>query len=361
MSASSFHRLSALSIRRLVIVSTMLSAIGPPIGSAHAQEDEGDPYLGIPEGGGPIVTGPVPEGLTAIDAASCGECHEAAYREWARSRHRHSSDDALYLREFEVRRPPFCTACHSPRPEASADGVDCASCHVRDGAVLSAQVSGRAPHRSRLAPELDQPLACARCHEFDFEHQPGERLQRTLTEWSVSDAPLRGQTCSGCHFPATRRRRAHDLAGLEDPARLRRAIAVTASATYDGSHTHVVLRLRARDVGHAVPTGDMFRNLEVRTWPSGRPADADQVYLARQFAVNRRGWHERADDRIPPRGERVVELWLPDRVRSVGWSVDLRLTSRRRAAEAGWPDTRVTRRLAQGTTRVQFPSRPYTE
>lgn len=309
-----------------------------------------DPHLDIPIGGGPIDVGPVPAGLDAVDAASCGECHERHYREWAGSAHRTASTNALFLAELGPRRRAFCVDCHAPRRDASA-GVDCAVCHVREGAVLNPRVSGRAPHASRAAPELAGTLACARCHQFEFEGQPGELLQRTTDEWMAS--AHRGTSCQGCHLPERGGHHRHDFPGGLDEELLRDAIRVEARATREGETTRLHLELSADRAGHAVPTGDIFRRLEIRAWPAGEPDRVVSTVLGRRFRVDRTGWHEREDRRVPPTGALSVELALEGAAARVAYSVELWRTMPERARRLGWSPRDVRRRLSAGVVRVE--------
>ncbi len=300
----------------------------------------------IRPGGGPIETGRIPAGLRSIDAASCGECHAEHLREWQTSAHRASFTSPVFLAEFRHRRLPSCVRCHAPRTERAA-GIDCAACHVRDGAVLNPTVSGRAPHASRAAPELSDERACAPCHEFDFDGQPGDRLQRTVSEWAES--PHAGTSCQGCHLPLRDGRHAHHFPGGLDATLVRNAITVRSGrAQAEDGVTRVHLTLAVNRAGHAVPTGDIFRRLEVRVWPEGQPQRAESVMLARRFRVSRRRWQEIADRRVPATGERRLTIELEGHLDRVAYAIDLWRAPPDRAAVERWPDRDVRRRLAEG-------------
>lgn len=311
--------------------------------SAAAQEVA---RLSLPVGGGPVDAGPVPAGLRSIEPGACGECHDDHLREWEASAHRVASTNPVFRAELGERRLPSCVQCHAPRGER-AQGIDCAVCHVRDGAVLNPIVSGRAPHASRVAPELADERACAACHEFDFDGQPGDRLQRTVSEWRES--PHAGTACQGCHMPRRDGHRAHHFPGGLDDTLVERAIEVVREEAYvDGDITRVRLTLQADRAGHAVPTGDIFRRLEVRVWPDGQPARAVSTMLARRFRVTRDGWTELGDRRIPARGTRPVTIELDGAVDRVAYAIDLWRVSPGRAREHRWRDRDVRRRLAEG-------------
>ncbi|MFK7986685.1 MAG: hypothetical protein AB8I08_11725 [Sandaracinaceae bacterium] len=318
------------------------------LGALAFAQDALDPYLGIPEGGGPVVPGQVPRGLDSIDADACGACHQRHLREWRGSAHHTAFTNPLFEAEYTPQQQAYCDRCHAPRADAEA-GVDCAVCHVRGGAVLNPTVSGRAPHLSREAPELAGTLACARCHDFAFEGQE-ERLQRTVEEWMAS--PHNGTPCQGCHLRARGRHHDHTLPGGLDARLLRDAIEVQVTASRSGGQTRVRLRLAAAGAGHAVPTGDIFRRLIVEAWPRGQRPSGASTELGRRFVIDARGHHrERADDRIPAAGERVVELVLEGEHPRLGWSVWLWRTDPTRAARLSLTDAQSRRRLARGWVR----------
>ena len=73
--------------------------------------------------------------------------HERALREWQGSGHHRSFTSPLFQAEHAHGGSPWCESCHAPRGvERAGDGVDCVSCHVRGGFIVSAHVSGDAPH-----------------------------------------------------------------------------------------------------------------------------------------------------------------------------------------------------------------------
>ena len=343
---------SAVSLRDAPTLRWMLLAMAASAAASVARAQDTDPYLGIPIGGGPVAVGATPSGLTSVDAESCGVCHESHYREWQSSVHRTAYTNPVFVAEYGRRHRAFCRRCHAPRAVAASDGIDCAVCHVRDGAILNPTVSGRAPHRSREAPALGQPFACARCHEFEFENQPGELLQRTLTEWTRSPASERGATCQSCHMPGAPGHHRHDAPGSRDPEMLARALSVDARARSGDSQTTLTLRLEVDGAGHAVPTGDMFRRLQIRAWPIERPGDVATAWLRRRFSVDRRGWHETSDTRIPARGRREVVLELGP-AREVGWSIDLWLLPQSEADQASIPNREARRTMASGRVLVE--------
>jgi mono/diheme cytochrome c family protein len=229
-------------------------------------------------GRAPVHTG---ETGARLSAQQCQGCHERTYQEWSRSRHAQAWSNELFTESFKDRRSPWCVHCHAPlaeqrdqvflgesaQPELLQEGVNCATCHLRDGVLLSGRAPSQAAqqaHRIRHEPSLGTADFCGGCHEFhlpDF-HTPGRPdspllMQKTLTEWRASSAARRGQTCQSCHMAQG----AHTFPGGHELELVRGALEI--SWRWSGS-SQLCAVLRARDVGHAVPTGDPFRSLRLR-------------------------------------------------------------------------------------------------
>lgn len=89
--------------------------------------------------------------------------------------------------------------------------------------------------------------------------------------------------CADCHMPKTQGSSSHDFQRVRDPAWLRSKLQITARARRDGGAQFV---LRAVGVGHAFPTGDLFRRLKLEmSWhaANGQTLESQRSYLARHF------------------------------------------------------------------------------
>ncbi len=371
-------------MRRLVPSAVALAALaGAALVAAPAGAIRGIEGL-FNHGAAPIDVGPTPAGLAALDAEACASCHADVAEEWRGSMHRAAWTDPVFQAAF-VREPlEACRNCHAPQRAPGAepsglaahDGVTCATCHVRDGEVLSTGEGRGAPHPVRRVPELGASEYCAGCHQFDFPAERGaarghpptdEPMQDTYEEWALSDAARDGVQCQGCHMPRVtdasgRTHRSHRFLGVRDEAFLRSAVHVEAAARRDGSEVVVTLRLVPGATGHAFPTGDLFRRGELRAW-----VDADRpevVALAREFrdepermpdgsmAFVRR---ERGDSRVPPPGfgaPRAYELRFTTDADEVSWSLDHLLMPSPMAASQGFSQARVRRVLWAGSVHV---------
>ncbi|MCA9491300.1 MAG: hypothetical protein KC621_15320 [Myxococcales bacterium] len=218
-------------------------------------------------------------------SAACAGCHPDEVADWERSRHRASWTNELMFEGYVQETRRFCVTCHAPLREQvdevlantpfyrsrdpgsgvaptamfpepmAAEGVTCVVCHLREGRVLA--VDGAGAHRFTDAPELASAELCGSCHQFpvagfvDGRMAPTETLmQGTYDEWRRWSASTGdGRVCQDCHLPAGRHlfRGAHDLDWLRASVRVER----------DGDE----LVVSTVDVGHDLPSGDLFRAL----------------------------------------------------------------------------------------------------
>lgn len=278
--------------------------------------------------------------LVGLGDADCQACHPEVATEWARSRHHVAFTNADFQRSFAREPLAFCRDCHAParlraRPlpgdEAEALGVGCIDCHgegptIRTGPGVAPV---QAPHLLERSADFGT-RSCARCHEFGFpaasRRPAGSMMQTTMREHLASAHADRG--CDACHLPRRGEGRDHSLAGTRDPDALRRALAVT--ATREGND--LLISIAPRDIGHAFPTGDLFRRLALHAelHAGGERVAATTRYLARHFVARRRedgtldpafAWPE-PDDRL--RGPTTIRLTLDPGARGeLRWWIDL--------------------------------------
>lgn len=290
----------------------------------------------------PAMPGPARQ-APASDRAElneqCVACHVEAAAQWQASLHRGSfvDEDVAVAMTREPR--AFCRSCHAPESdpetappaELAALGVACVTCHVPTGAELPAGAVLAAP-RERAGVESPHPVirdeafatdaACGSCHEFAAPGSPGLMMQSTLTEHRTS--AFATSPCQSCHMPHEGEgRRSHRFAASRDPAMLRAALQATAERSGD----EVVVSLAPGAVGHAFPTGDLFRRLVVELGHEddrGEWIELDARVLTRHIEARRgRGRVQVADDRpgaVP--GRIRVELAAPGLAeRTLGWRV----------------------------------------
>ncbi|MCB9658696.1 MAG: multiheme c-type cytochrome [Polyangiales bacterium] len=298
---------------------------------------------------------PAAPSTTLVEPRACAGCHAEVTREWQESLHAQSFRDPIFLAEYRPHPVEDCVACHAPLATNlvapgevdTREGVACVACHVdAAGHILgttwgrpTGSVPGRttargddAPHPVQRSAELGSAAACARCHEFGFPpprdrsmgYDPTVLQQATFTEWRGSRAGRQGLACVSCHMP----RRAdghvdHRMPGASAEL-LARSVRVDVRATREHDGVAVRVTLRTRDVGHALPTGDIFRRLIVR---AELGAESMSSELRRHFGTSHVGdalvTTEIDDTRLMPGRPRVVTLHLPPvpDVHAVRWSV----------------------------------------
>ena len=262
------------------------------------------------------------------DNQGCVDCHPDAAATWEGSLHQRAWVEPAFQTSYAREPLEFCRGCHAPRAdpaleppaELAALGVDCVSCHVREGEIHTGPASADAkpaPHALTREPDFGE-TACADCHQFEFPRKThrvrGTLMQKTMLEHERSEwAEL---TCADCHFPANDngRGRNHGLAISRDPELLRASL--VAEVDWAPGGEGVRFALEPNGVGHSFPTGDLFRRLELRVEvldEAGAVIATERRYLARHFASVHEGHGligEARDDRLL--GPATIELALPD-------------------------------------------------
>lgn len=311
----------------------------------------------------------VPRGLTSLSAAECGRCHGAIYREWRQSVHAQAWTDLQFQAEF--RKDPgvqwMCVNCHTPlvnqldslvvalraddvarpvrranpgfEPALKLEGITCAACHVRDGAVEGPFGDPRAPHAVRLNPAFRSSDLCLRCHQA-VQAYPGKNFVCTFQtgdEWRSGPHAAQGKICQDCHMPAVRRalvpggpvRRtglhgwigSHLRKGGETSltlwdslaARLPPGVALRADpAPRAAPGASATWRVRAvnANAGHDLPTGDPERSVWIQLAALGERGDT--LASAEHRIEQRYQWspvvRKLADDRLAPGDSAIVTL-----------------------------------------------------
>jgi hypothetical protein len=256
---------------------------------------------------------PPPRSGAKPASAACEACHAEVAAEWRKSLHHASFDDASFQASYAREPSRFCSACHAPhdpdappgaRTELASLGIACITCHGAEATLATARdARGHAPHPVARDPSFATAAACARCHEFSFPDRPGstlpeDRMQRTVSEHAGS--AFAAASCADCHMPRTGPggHRSHRFAASRDPDMLRRALVVRARAV-EPDVVEVLLSPGA--VGHAFPTGDLFRRLLVgveRVDAEGARIDGALAPIGRTFAF-RAGHQRELEDRRP--------------------------------------------------------------
>jgi hypothetical protein len=338
-----------------------------------------------------------PTGLADLRAATCGECHAEIFAEWRVSTHAQAwTDRQLQAEMAKSDNRWLCNNCHTPlleqmetwavglvdgdverprrvpNPAFDAafrdEGITCAACHVRDGAVEGPSGIQTDAHPTRKAERFGDERICLTCHQAVRRYAGKDFICifETGAEWRESPYGRADQPCQSCHMqPVTRPQAAgapprpgrrhywpgagiYKVAGFGPPLeQLGAGLGVEVEAT----RTALLLQLSNSAAGHMLPTGDpeRFIRVEVELFDDrGRPIG--EVHEERIGQVWE-WWPEPrklADHRLAPL--EVREITIPRPPTAARWA--LTATSHRISAEAlayhdldGYPSSRVTHEL----------------
>ncbi|MCB0481961.1 MAG: hypothetical protein KDC83_11055 [Flavobacteriales bacterium] len=176
----------------------------------------------------------IPEGLSSLSAKQCGACHTKHYEEWKLSTHAHAWTDLQFQAELKKESSPFmCINCHIPlqnqqeyiveglidgdiykpvkKPNPHFDqnlqqeGINCASCHVRNNAVIGTKGSTNAPHKTVKDADFLSEKLCISCHNANAVITPTLACSfETGDEWK--SGPYFGKkNCISCHMESVDR------------------------------------------------------------------------------------------------------------------------------------------------------------
>lgn len=321
----------------------------------------------------------VPRAPSRVTATACAGCHRTAVRAWRGTLHARAWRDPVFAAAYRDEPMAFCRGCHAPladparEPDAVArdEGVSCVQCHTQSA---SHAATGGLAHADGAAPASRR---CGACHAFAFPVDRGAGaalwrttlpMQDTVGEWRRSEAGARGEGCVACHMPDGD----HRLRGVEDAGFLRGAAIVEAEGVRRGDAVTVTARVRATGVGHALPTGDIQRQVWLTAWVEGDAGSARRHVFARRFEevpfVDDRGAthfarSERHDGRLAPPGpdsEDTVTLALTSRARgAVRWRLELVRTSPEVARAQGLDLDALRAPIAEGVATMRPRSPRY--
>jgi hypothetical protein len=244
------------------------------------------------------LTGVVPPPGFSLESSSCTRCHGREAHAVRDSGHAQSWSSPIFQRGWARTPIAWCVNCHAPLPEVALrdEGINCAVCHVREGAVLTAHEPSPAARRAHPTVR-DERLAsselCAGCHQFNFPKVGHEGvlssrhpMQNTFAEWRSSS--FAATACQGCHE--------HGRHGAHDEAALRAAVQV--DLHLEGESARV--RFTSTRVGHRLPTGDLFRALELDLCADAACEEVlGSVALKRTYRRDVDSWRVDTDTSIP--------------------------------------------------------------
>lgn len=298
----------------------------------------------------------IPEGLSSLSAESCGVCHQEYYEEWKLSTHAHAWTDLQFQAELQKESSPYlCINCHIPlqnqqewevvglingdiyRPvkkenphfdrKLMMEGINCASCHVRDGAIVGTKGNTNAPHKVIKAPELLSENLCIGCHNANAVVTPTLACTfETGDEWKAG--PFYGQkNCISCHMPEVERSL---VTGYEKRPAHRHFFTGSGIPKFDTVQTTVLnglsftkmreevtkdsvifqIKVKNEFAGHRVPSGDPERFILTEM---ALKDDHGKTYAKKTFRIGEKWeWYPLAkklsDNNLYPGEERIYSF-----------------------------------------------------
>ncbi len=368
---------------RAVRILLLLFLIGCQSGAATPPtvEEARAFYASQPRHLRPVPHQETPAGLPDLRASTCGTCHQAIYAEWQASTHARAwMDDPQFQAELHKSETSgvawMCINCHTPvenqlpklvarldgdldkpvfvdNPDYDAtlalEAITCATCHVRDGAVLGPWGDTTAPHPVRKSDDLLTPAVCTQCHQA-AAHFPSIGLAcafETGDELAAGPYAAEGKNCQSCHMPEVRRplmpgtpertTRRHFFGGSLIPKQPAFADDVAAMRPFfkDGLAVRWLdpplegdtlrFELHNAEAGHRLPTGDPERFLKIDAaliGPDGPVAEhSERIGQVWEWSPQPR---RIADNRLAPRERRTVTFPIPEGLPAASYVLHLR-------------------------------------
>jgi hypothetical protein len=257
-------------------------------------------------------------------AKDCGRCHSDIYNNWLTSRHRVSHSNELYQYSFKLEPLEWCENCHAPLREKNSnnlflanEGISCNVCHIRDQKVIVAtkpKFDVNSYHDYIELKEFGSAELCKSCHDFNFptwqtfksnsKHIEFSNLsmQGTFDEWNESSFKSESD-CIDCHLmPGTKK--SHTFFGGHSSVELSNSFLIK---SYYVSANTIAVEVISLRIGHAFPTGDLFRALKLKLF-STKGKLIKEIVLSKKYRVTTPGERKEnespklliADTRIPP-------------------------------------------------------------
>ena len=277
----------------------------------------------------PLQDPALPSGYSR-SAEACADCHPDEAASWRKSRHAVAFTNPIFQASWLHWPNGWCLDCHLPLREAQVErlgtkaiagsihdvseppqaglwneGVTCSVCHVRDGAIVTANRPTREAQRAHPMqhdPDLSEPAFCASCHAFPFQnHTPAwpfsygdTPAQDTIAEWSTSTAAREGKTCVTCHMGSS----GHAFPGAHTPNMLRKTVKTEVTQRSDG---RVQAKVWAPGAPHRIPTGDPFRRMELLLCDTPQcDVVHEKITMRRYFSRDDATWVPTRDTTLPP-------------------------------------------------------------
>ncbi|TGK80159.1 hypothetical protein EHQ31_16115 [Leptospira montravelensis] len=228
----------------------------------------------FPNGLEPVATGWETKNPNLLLNSSCISCHKDIKPH--EDRHSYSWKSDLFQEALKIENREWCVHCHAPLSKQKEiyyrkiknennisqsdlhllnEGINCVSCHVRNGKILGYQKRTIGNHEV-VESNIGKPEFCANCHQFNFPIFKDDKIiysnhpmQNTYEEWKSSGIE---DSCQSCHYSN------HKLVGPNNREWFSDQFYDFA---IDTSEEELSLTFKMTTRGHNLPSGDLFRSL----------------------------------------------------------------------------------------------------
>ncbi len=252
----------------------------------------------------------VPNGMTSLNAKTCGQCHQEIYQEWTLSTHAHAWTDEQYQAELAKNKDLFvCKNCHlpvqnqqklittglydgdyfnavqkkNPRFDASLqhEGITCIACHMNNNTIIGSHTNINPTHPVKMDTDYLSEKLCIACH--DAHEDLADNLVCTFetgVEWKTGPYPKQGKNCISCHMPEVERpsatgaisRKGHrhyfPASGIPkvkgEKAMMLQGLDFEVLTDTSSTIAKIGLKVTNNHAGHNVPTGDPERHILIQ-------------------------------------------------------------------------------------------------
>ncbi len=306
-----------------------------------------------------VDTQPGPPVLSSLSERQCGRCHAKQSREWKQSLHSKAGSPGLIAQLLRLERSGnyaaalSCQRCHAPlptqmpyrksrpngnnsenrskqwlasssfSPDLRREGLNCASCHIRDGKKygppkIAATAALSIPNYSATElPVYERSDFCIGCHQLPPNAAVnGKPLLNTYKEWLEGPYMKRGIQCQHCHMP----NREHTWLGIHDKTTVTQAMEVSIHSYWlDNERVQVDTKVTNVGAGHYLPTTPtpaIWMRVELLDQKGNPIPGASKVKRIGRHIRFRNGWQEIEDTRIKP-GEsaQLIAAWKQGNIR----------------------------------------------
>jgi len=233
-----------------------------------------------------------------LSARQCQLCHKKEYDAWKKSKHSHSMSNPVFRAALVIEPDKWCINCHAPLSTQAIDidangdlslrkmqsndltgeGINCAACHIRNGMIYTYKKPSEISRKKSIHPiqydaSLSDSRLCRSCHQFPFP-------KSFVPEMKYSDSPMQNtfeeyhryrkekksdkKSCRNCHY-SNKAMAGHTLLGVKElltnPKHFQASFRTGIHS--ESNRNYVLVRIKVPEIGHCLPTGDLFRTLQI--------------------------------------------------------------------------------------------------